>query len=124
MISITPTAVAEIQRLQNARLTDHLYLTLGSGSCEQFYYTIDLVEHWPTAVSEQHIASLIVGIDRRFCKYLADIQIDFAQDLMGGGFRFDNPQAQKVCDCGNAFTALANLDLADLENLAISGQNI
>jgi iron-sulfur cluster assembly protein len=119
MIAITPTATAEIQRLQNTRPATHLYLTLGSGSCEQFYYILDLVEQWPTAVAEQNIASLIIGIDRQFSKYLANIQIDFAQDLMGGGFRFDNPQALKVCGCGNAFTALP-----DREDSASSGWNI
>ncbi len=119
MISITPTAAAEIQRLQNTRPATHLYLTLGSGSCEQFYYMMDLVEQWPTTVTEQTIANFIIGIDRQFSTYLVNIHIDFAQDLMGGGFRFDNSQALKVCGCGNAFTAIA-----DQEDPAISAWDI
>lgn len=119
MISITPNAAAEIRRLQHTHPATHLYLTLGSGSCEQFYYIMDLVEQWPTPVLEQAVASFIVGIDRQFSKFLDTIQIDFAQDLMGGGFRFNNPQALKVCGCGNAFTAIP-----DQEDTSLSGLNI
>jgi iron-sulfur cluster assembly protein len=104
MISITPNATAEIQRMKNGRSNTNLYLTLGTGSCEQFYYTLDLVEEWPTEAVVHAVNDFTIGIDQRFNQFLAAIQIDFAQDLMGGGFRFHNPQAIKVCGCGNAFT--------------------
>jgi iron-sulfur cluster assembly protein len=108
MISITPNAAAEIHRLKSSRPNTNLYVTLGTGSCEQFYYTLNLVEQWPAEVLIQAIESLTIGIDKRFSEFLDTIQIDFAQDLMGGGFRFNNPQALKVCGCGNAFTASPN----------------
>ncbi len=119
MISITPTAAAEIQRLKNARPDTHLHLTLGTGSCEQFYYILNLVEQWPAEVVVYAVESFTIGIDQRFSKFLEIIQIDFAQDLMGGGFRFNNPQALKVCGCGNAFTAIP-----DRSETAISGLDI
>jgi iron-sulfur cluster assembly protein len=119
MISITPPAVAEIHRLKTARPDTHLYLTLGTGSCEQFYYTLNLVEQWPAAVVVHAIDSLSIGIDQKFSQFLDAMQIDFAQDLMGGGFRFNNPQALKVCGCGNAFTAIP-----DQADPAISGLDI
>jgi iron-sulfur cluster assembly protein len=105
MISITPNATAEIQRMKNGRSDAKLYLTLGTGSCEQFYYFLNLVEEWPTEAVVYAVNNSTIGIDQRFSEFLAAIQIDFAQDLMGGGFRFHNPQAMKVCGCGNAFTA-------------------
>jgi iron-sulfur cluster assembly protein len=105
MISITPTATAEIHRMKTLRSGANLHLTLGTGSCEQFYYTLDLVEQWPAEVMVYAVDSLTIGIDQRFHQFLENIQIDFAQDLMGGGFRFNNPQALRVCGCGNAFTA-------------------
>jgi iron-sulfur cluster assembly protein len=110
MISITPTATAEIQRLKNVRPGTNLYLTLGTGSCEQFYYTLNLVEEWPLATMVYAINNSTIGIDQKFNAFLETIQIDFAQDLMGGGFRFHNPQALKVCGCGNAFTARSDIE--------------
>ncbi len=119
MISITLNAAAEIHRLKTPRPNTNLYLTLGTGSCEQFYYALNLVEQWPEAVVVYAIENLTIGIDQQFINFLDTIQIDFAQDLMGGGFRFNNPQALKVCGCGNAFTAIP-----DQVDLAISGLDI
>jgi iron-sulfur cluster assembly protein len=110
MISITLNATAEIQRMKNGRSDTKLYLTLGTGSCEQFYYALDLVEEWPTEAIIYAVNNLAIGIDQRFSKFLEAIQIDFAQDLMGGGFRFHNPRAIKVCGCGNAFTAGSDME--------------
>jgi iron-sulfur cluster assembly accessory protein len=31
------------------------------------------------------------------------LQIDYSEDLMGGGFRFQNPNATANCGCGNSF---------------------
>ncbi|MGB3572179.1 MAG: hypothetical protein WBA01_09045, partial [Phormidesmis sp.] len=35
--------------------------------------------------------------------YIKDLKIDFAEDLTGGAFRFDNPLATESCRCGHAF---------------------
>ena len=36
-------------------------------------------------------------------RYLDGLAIDYSEDLMGGGFRFHNPNASQVCSCGNSF---------------------
>jgi iron-sulfur cluster assembly protein len=105
MIEITPAATAEVVRMMSLGAVDtSLYLTLGTGTCEQFYYQLSL-----TAVSKDTDLTMQVGdfqvsIDSQYRQYLENVQIDFSQDLMGGGFRFQNPQAIKVCGCGNAFS--------------------
>jgi iron-sulfur cluster assembly protein len=117
MIEITPAAAAEISRIQSLGAADtKLHITLGTSTCEQFYYQLSLAN---TLVSTEPIAKgaseaiagaivqvgdIAVSIDAQYRQYLENIQIDFAQDLMGGGFRFQNPQAKKVCGCGNAFS--------------------
>ena len=105
MIEITPAATAEVIRIMSLGAVDtNLYLTLGTGTCEQFYYQLSLT----TATSSEDLTIQIgdfrVSIDSQYRQYLENIQIDFSQDLMGGGFRFQNPQAAKVCGCGNAFS--------------------
>ncbi|AFZ00555.1 HesB/IscA family protein [Calothrix sp. PCC 6303] len=42
--------------------------------------------------------------DPETCKYIHDLTIDYSEDLMGGGFRFNNPQATATCGCGNSFS--------------------
>ncbi|WP_143438253.1 iron-sulfur cluster assembly accessory protein, partial [Hydrocoleum sp. CS-953] len=36
--------------------------------------------------------------------YLNGLTLDYSEDLMGGGFRFNNPNAKVVCGCGNSFS--------------------
>ena len=36
--------------------------------------------------------------------YLIGTQIDFSSDLLNGGFKFTNPQAERSCGCGTSFS--------------------
>jgi iron-sulfur cluster assembly accessory protein len=35
--------------------------------------------------------------------YLYGLQVDYSDDLIKAGFRFNNPMAQKSCGCGASF---------------------
>ena len=35
--------------------------------------------------------------------YLSNATIDYEDNLMGGGFRIDNPNAVSTCGCGHSF---------------------
>jgi iron-sulfur cluster assembly protein len=106
MIELTAAAIAEVARIR-AQDTGNtkLRLTLGEGTCEKFYYQLALTSEAVAEDITAQIGDLVILVDSQYRQYLENIQVDFAQDLMGGGFRFQNPQAVKVCDCGNAFSA-------------------
>jgi iron-sulfur cluster assembly protein len=105
MIEITPAATAEVVRMMSLGPVDaNLYLTLGTGACEQFYYEISLATVTNNIDLTMQVGDFKVLIDSQYRQYLENVQIDFSQDLMGGGFRFQNPRAAKVCGCGNAFS--------------------
>ena len=36
--------------------------------------------------------------------YLIGTEIDFSDDLLNGGFKFTNPQANRSCGCGTSFS--------------------
>jgi iron-sulfur cluster assembly protein len=108
MISISPSAAQEINRILALRDGDKLRLSLGKSDCEQFYYDLDAVSVVPVEDLVLTVAGLTLVVDRQYQHYLQDLEIDFAQDLMGGGFRFQNSAARKVCRCGSAFTARAS----------------
>ncbi|MEN9565232.1 MAG: hypothetical protein RLZZ69_428, partial [Cyanobacteriota bacterium] len=44
-----------------------------------------------------------LAIDPQSWKYVESLKLDYAEDLMGGGFRFHNPQNKKTCGCGISF---------------------
>jgi iron-sulfur cluster assembly protein len=46
-----------------------------------------------------------VIIDAKSAIYLQGTQLDYQKDLMGGNFKFLNPNANKTCGCGESFSA-------------------
>ena len=36
--------------------------------------------------------------------YLVGTQVDYSDDLLNGGFKFTNPQANRTCGCGTSFS--------------------
>jgi len=48
---------------------------------------------------------LKVFIDAASMLFLDGITIDYEETLQGAGFKFDNPNAQEKCRCGQSFRA-------------------
>ena len=42
--------------------------------------------------------------DPRSYLYLKGTEIDYDDAVMGGGFKFNNPNAKRSCGCGTSFT--------------------
>jgi len=49
-------------------------------------------------------SGITVVVDAQSVNYVRDLLLDYSEDLMGGGFRFHNPQAIATCSCGNSFS--------------------
>ena len=112
MINLSPEATAEIKRLQSKQgLSDAWFrLTVKSGGCAGLFY--DLCFDLKSDDSQQDILNdysfecngIRVVMDVETLGYVHGLRLDYSQDLMGGGFRFDNPQALSSCGCGNSFS--------------------
>ena len=50
---------------------------------------------------EQHGLRVIIESTSLF--YIDGASIDYVDNLMGGGFHIDNPQATSACGCGSSF---------------------
>jgi iron-sulfur cluster assembly protein len=106
MIEISKAAVAEIKRMQMVRRQTDTKLRIGlaSGGCKDFYYTIDLEDSASEIDRVYDSGGVSILIDYRHLEYLDRVKVDYSEDLMGGGFRFQNPHATSVCGCGNSFS--------------------
>ncbi|MEM8721153.1 MAG: iron-sulfur cluster assembly accessory protein [Cyanobacteria bacterium P01_G01_bin.39] len=113
MVDITPAALAEIKRIKSNRQENgSLKLKVVSGGCSGLFYDL----RFESAQADPNSASLgeqlleIEGIDLRVdnkaWQYFEHLKLDYSEDLMGGGFRFHNPQLENVCGCGISFTKL------------------
>ncbi|HLK57354.1 MAG TPA: iron-sulfur cluster insertion protein ErpA [Chthonomonadaceae bacterium] len=45
-----------------------------------------------------------VVVDPLSFNYIKGASVDFVEDVMGGGFKIDNPNAVKSCGCGSSFS--------------------
>lgn len=106
MIKISDAAQNEIKRMQKSqeRLNSYLRLGVKEGGCSGLYYTFDWVEEIQSSDRVYPQTDFSVIINETSLPYLNQLTLDFTEDLMGGGFRFQNSQATKSCSCGISFT--------------------
>ena len=104
-IQISEAAASEIKRLQSSGNKPDSYLRLGikPGGCSGLLYTLQLEtkqEEGDNLLDHNHIKIII---DSQSYSKLQNLQLDYSEDLMGGGFRFRNPNATSTCSCGQSF---------------------
>jgi iron-sulfur cluster assembly protein len=75
------------------------------GGCSGLSYTINFDEKIGQYDSVYDIEGVKVIVDAKSAIYLQGTQLDFQKDLMGGQFKFVNPNASKTCGCGESFSA-------------------
>lgn len=109
MLTLTPEANREVKRLIEKEQKSNLALRVGvkGGGCSGMSYVMGLEDANPKPydqVFEQDGVKVV--IDAKSHLYLDGMTIDFKQNnLMGGGFEFNNPNAKKSCGCGTSFSA-------------------
>ncbi|HIK44694.1 MAG TPA: iron-sulfur cluster assembly accessory protein [Leptolyngbyaceae cyanobacterium M65_K2018_010] len=115
MIQLRPAAVQELQRLlrQQPCPSHQILLTLEAGGCSEWTYRLGLPSPHREDLVAFHCDELEVLVPSRWVLQLQDLTIDYAEDLMGGGFRFVNPQARQTCGCGNSFSTSADWRMED-----------
>ncbi|MGA8172518.1 MAG: iron-sulfur cluster assembly accessory protein [Methylocystis sp.] len=74
------------------------------GGCSGFKYSfaVDAAPGARDVLVEQAGARLVV--DETSLPYVQGARIDFVDDLMGQGFRVENPNASSSCGCGVSFS--------------------
>lgn len=104
-VIVMPAATAKLRALLSERnLTSHgLRVFVSGGGCSGMQYGMS-IEKEPSefdAVFERD--GVRVFVDPTSMMYLGGATIDYVDNLMGGGFRIDNPNAVATCGCGHSF---------------------
>ena len=106
MVTLTPAAAEKLSGIldQKGMLETHaLRVFVKGGGCGGMQYgmTFDDQTREGDEVVEQH--GLRVVVDSTSLFYIEGANIDYVDNLMGGGFHIDNPQATSACGCGSSF---------------------
>ena len=106
-INLTQAAASEIKRLQSKRRNANAQLfrlAVQSGGCSGISYTFGFDEAVKPDDTLYECNGIAVLVDAQSLTYLNGLTLDYSEDLMGGGFRFYNPNAKESCGCGNSLS--------------------
>ncbi|WP_252315299.1 iron-sulfur cluster assembly accessory protein [Sinobaca sp. H24] len=105
MLNITEPAAARVKEMMQEEEDTSLMLRVGvkGGGCSGLSYGMgfDSVKEEEDDVLQ--ISGLDVLVDKESAPILDGVVIDYKQNMMGGGFTIDNPNAIASCGCGSSF---------------------
>lgn len=107
VIEITDQAKEQIKEmLKNESEGAHLRFGVKGGGCSGLSYALgfDYEINEDLDIVEE-INEIPVVIFNQDAPILENTVIDFKQNMMGGGFSIDNPNAMISCGCGTSFRA-------------------
>ncbi len=107
MIQMSPAAVREVLRLKLKQNNPQVFFRLGvkPGGCCDWYYTMGFDEKIEPNDRVISCGDIQVVIETQSLSKIDGLTLDYSQDLMGGGFRFNNPNASQTCGCSHSFVA-------------------
>ncbi|TCP26582.1 iron-sulfur cluster assembly protein [Scopulibacillus darangshiensis] len=110
ILTLTEAANHRVKEMMAEQEGDNLFLRVGvkGGGCTGLTYGMG----FDTELKEDDLSfeddGVKVVIDNESAPLLRDVTIDFKQNMMGGGFKIDNPNAMVTCGCGSSFKTATN----------------
>ena len=105
MIQLSVVAKEQVKALLGTQKPgSFLRIGVKGGGCSGMTYDIkfdDKTDEWDRAFDFDGIK---VVCDSKSFVYLDGMTIDYSTELVGGGFRFVNPNAAGSCGCGTSFS--------------------
>jgi iron-sulfur cluster assembly protein len=110
-ISLTESALGHLCKLGEDKGFNPIVLRVGvkSGGCSGMSYVMDFVPAGEDGVQGDVVMAKADGrveirIDPKSLLYLFGLELDYSDELIGGGFKFQNPNAKNSCGCGTSFS--------------------
>jgi iron-sulfur cluster insertion protein len=107
MINVTPAAATKISELltEENKNDAGLRVFVQGGGCSGFQYGLMIDEGEGDASTDSVIESNGVKllVDPISARYLKGAEVDFVDNITGGGFTIKNPNAKSTCGCGSSF---------------------
>ncbi|WP_085505723.1 HesB/IscA family protein [Thalassobacillus devorans] len=116
ILNITDAASSQIKEMMKEEETENIRLRFGvkGGGCSGLSYAMGFEEDINEELDVLEDANGIpVVIHRQDVPIIEGTTIDFKQNMMGGGFTIDNPNAIVSCGCGSSFKTATNAGTPD-----------
>jgi iron-sulfur cluster assembly protein len=108
MITLTPKAADVLQEMISGQQNPQaaLRVWVQGGGCSGLSYGMALDDAAPEAddqVFDQN--GIKIYVDSLSHHYMDGAEVDYLDDVLGGGFKIENPNAVSSCGCGSSFQA-------------------
>ncbi|QKS72180.1 iron-sulfur cluster assembly accessory protein [Paenalkalicoccus suaedae] len=109
MITITDAAASQVKEML-ASEEDAKFLRVGvqGGGCTGLSYGMGFAMEAEEDDQQLSINGIDLVVDKESAPMLDGVTIDYKQNMMGGGFTLDNPNAIANCGCGASFRTATN----------------
>jgi len=108
MITLTESAKEKALKLFSESNLDptESFIRVGvkGGGCSGLSYLLDFDSELKPGDQEFEDKGIKIVCDKKSLLYLLGIELDHSDGLNGKGFEFKNPNAQRVCGCGESFS--------------------
>jgi iron-sulfur cluster assembly protein len=105
-VTLSDRAIAQIRRLIAKDGREGVFLRIGvkGGGCSGLEYLTKLEVSRKDSDIAQDFGGVVVVCDPKSARFLTGSTFDYTGNLIGGGFKFENPNAARSCGCGTSFT--------------------
>jgi len=110
VITLTDNASVQIKEMMKEE-SENAYLRFGvhGGGCSGLSYALGFEYDINNDLDKvEEINGIPVVLNNQDIPIIEGTTIDFKQNMMGGGFAIDNPNAVYSCGCGSAFRTKEN----------------
>ena len=107
VITVTEKAVKQLKIAMKSAGDENqiLRMSVEGGGCSGMTYKMDFDNQEREFDKVFESNGLKIICDLKSWLYLKDIEVDYSNDLLNGGFQIKNPNADRTCGCGTSFSA-------------------
>ncbi|MBT4757118.1 MAG: iron-sulfur cluster assembly accessory protein [Opitutae bacterium] len=105
LVLVTEPAGAKLQSLVvREQKGEYLRIKITGGGCNGLSYKMKFVNDTKRGDILVRTSGAQVLVDTKSALYLRGTHLDFSDKMVGGGFKFSNPNAKSSCSCGESFS--------------------
>jgi iron-sulfur cluster assembly accessory protein len=105
LILLTPAAGVKVRSLAEREANGrYLRVAISGGGCNGLSYKLRFVGETKTGDILVRSQGVEVLVDPKSALYLRGTHLDYSDKMIGGGFKFSNPNAKASCSCGESFS--------------------
>ncbi|MGF1485137.1 MAG: HesB/IscA family protein [Opitutales bacterium] len=82
----------------------YLRVGISGGGCNGLSYKLKFTAKTRKGDIQVDSAGVPVLVDMKSALYLRGTTLDYSDKMVGGGFKFENPNAKSSCSCGESFS--------------------